>query len=166
MTQVFVPNEVNQNLPNFLSRQKPAQKPQNPGGVRRKVAENMATDEEISSDLCLSVAQVVVWHQQVVVGLATDDWEAAEPAAKLPRRSDPRPDYEQSAWADMLRDPTCRIPGTRMGDLFRRRFCVLYPVFEQYVRSTWFHRRHGKRRLHTRPLGSTCRLETCAFVSG
>ena len=44
-------------------------------------------------------------------------------------------DYDDSAWARFLRRPGVKDPGTKDGKLFRRRFRVPYPVFQDICRT-------------------------------
>ena len=59
------------------------------------------------------------------------------------RKSEKRPQYELSTWGMMLANPRSKDPGDRKGgQLFRRRFRVPFPVFEEIVAMTrtngWF----------------------------
>ncbi len=52
-----------------------------------------------------------------------------------PREVNPRTygQYNESAWGRQLRDPAIRNPLSTKGKLFRRRFRVPYPVFEEIL---------------------------------
>lgn len=43
--------------------------------------------------------------------------------------------YTESAWGRMLRDPNIQNPLTNAGKIFRRRFRVPYPIFEDILGS-------------------------------
>ena len=45
-----------------------------------------------------------------------------------------RPNYSDSNWAFLLAAGKCKNPLTREGKLFRRRFRVPYPIYEEIVR--------------------------------
>jgi hypothetical protein len=47
-----------------------------------------------------------------------------------------RPDYGSSPWAQMLRDPTLRVPGSAAGKKFGERFRAPVPVFDKLMVST------------------------------
>jgi hypothetical protein len=44
-----------------------------------------------------------------------------------------RPDYGSSPWAQMLRDPTLRVPGSAAGKKFGERFRAPVPVFDKLM---------------------------------
>jgi hypothetical protein len=44
-----------------------------------------------------------------------------------------RPDYVDSTWGRMLRDPTLSIPGSRSYKLFKRRFRLPVPLFKVLI---------------------------------
>ncbi len=50
-----------------------------------------------------------------------------------PRMSLLRKNYMLSNWSVMLEDPRIKNPQTREGKLFRRRFRVPYPIYEQLL---------------------------------
>ena len=58
-----------------------------------------------------------------------------------------RPNYSDSNWAFLLAAGKCKNPLTREGKLFRRRFRVSYPIYEEIVRIVrdrkWFNEFDG-----------------------
>lgn len=51
----------------------------------------------------------------------------------IPRCMQPVPDYSQSVWAKMLKDPSIKEPTSKTAKKFRRRFRVPFPLFELLV---------------------------------
>ena len=49
------------------------------------------------------------------------------------RYEEPRPQYWDSTWGRMLKDPNLEDPNSRVAKLFRRRFRIPYSVFEFIV---------------------------------
>lgn len=62
---------------------------------------------------------------------ADEESDEDGPQAKRPRTVNPRPEYEQSAWAVMLRSPELANPTSKEATLFRRRFRVPHKFFLQ-----------------------------------
>ncbi|CAM9144585.1 unnamed protein product, partial [Sphacelaria rigidula] len=63
----------------------------------------------------------------------SEDEESEDDGRRGPRTVHPRPPYEDSSWARMLRNPALADPASRDAQLFRRRFRVPYQFFLQLV---------------------------------
>lgn len=85
------------------------------------------TDVFYEDELLLSLATS---NMAVVLGLLAVDRDVCAPKQKRVRERQPRPDFENTVWAEALRDPRVKDPLSHQGKKFRRRFRVPYPMFE------------------------------------
>ena len=64
------------------------------------------------------------------------------PRVRRERLVHPRPEYESSAWAVMLRDSALTNPASKSAKTFRRRFRIPHPFFKELVKlvkdKAWF----------------------------
>ena len=96
------------------------------------------------------LAAVVRHHDKLRLRRRALAWKPWNDAIEVKRRRtfttrkfQGRPPYEKSTWGLMLSNPRSQDPSDRMGGhLFRRRFRIPFPVFQEIVKMTrgqqWF----------------------------
>ena len=77
------------------------------------------------------------------IGLIAKKLDKVKLRLFVPRKVEPRPIYSNSTWGQMLINPRVKDPADKKGGvLFRRRFRIPYPMFEQIVqlvrKKKWF----------------------------
>jgi hypothetical protein len=74
-------------------------------------------------------------HKVLLSMLADSEVGEDGSSSKRPRfrYEEPRPQYWDSTWGRMLKDPNLEDPNSRVAKLFRRRFRIPYPVFQFIV---------------------------------